>query len=311
MASKFFEHFVAIAEAMNSLGEAGLWDERDGFYYDQIHRDGGDTPLRLRSIVGLIPLIAVEVLEQETIDRLPGFKKRMSWFIENRPDLARHIAYATARGDRQTRLLAIPSRDRLKRVLRYVLDESEFLSPHGVRSLSRVYADQPYRLEVDGTQYALRYAPGDSTSTMFGGNSNWRGPVWFPINYLLIEALERYHHFYGDEFQVECPTGSGHWMNLRQVAEELSRRLVRLFLPDADGRRPCHGNDERYVHDPHWKDLVLFHEFFHGDDGHGLGASHQTGWTALVATLLDDLGRHMRTPESTVERAVNRHSRSR
>ncbi|MCC6409586.1 MAG: glucosidase [Planctomycetes bacterium] len=291
MASKFFEHFVAIAEAMNSFGERGLWDDRDGFYYDEIHKDGEGTPLRMRSMVGLIPLIAVEVLEQETIDRLPGFKKRMTWFLENRPDLARHIAYATAHGDAQKRLLAIPSKERLVRVLRYMLDETEFLSPYGIRSLSRVYADEPYRLEIDGTHYAVRYAPGDSTSTLFGGNSNWRGPVWFPVNYLLIEALERYHHFYGSELTVECPTGSGNWLDLRQVAEELSRRLARLFLPDAKGARPCHGADARFANDPHWNELVLFHEYFHGDDGHGLGASHQTGWTALVATLLDDLGR--------------------
>ncbi|MCE9593775.1 MAG: glucosidase [Planctomycetes bacterium] len=292
MASKFFEHFVAIAEAMNALGEEGLWDERDGFYYDQIHKNGDDLPLRMRSMVGLIPLIAVEVLEQETIDRLPGFKKRMNWFLENRPDLAANIAYATSsRGDRNMRLLAIPSKERLARVLRYMLDESEFLSPYGIRSLSRTYADQPYVLDVDGAHYEVRYAPGDATSTLFGGNSNWRGPVWFPVNYLLIEALERYHHFYGDDFKVECPTSSGNWFTLRQVAEELGRRLARLFLPNESGARPCHGSDARYANDPHWKDLVLFHEYFHGDDGHGLGASHQTGWTALVATLLDDLGR--------------------
>jgi Glycosyl hydrolase family 63 C-terminal domain len=288
IASTFFEHFIAITDAMNALGGTGLWDDADGFYYDQLHVDGQHVPLKLRSMVGLIPLFAVEVLEQETLDRLPGFSKRMRWFIENRADLARHIAYLdTLPEDGHVhRLLAIPSRERLVRVLRYLLDEREFLSPHGVRALSRIHLDAPYVFAFDGMSHEVRYAPGESTTGLFGGNSNWRGPVWFPVNYLLIESLERYHHFYGETLRVECPTGSGQVMNLLEVARELSGRLSRLFLRDADGRRPCNGDSTRFANDPHWKDLVLFHEYFHGDDGRGLGASHQTGWTALAARCL-------------------------
>jgi hypothetical protein len=259
--------------------------------------------LRIRSLVGVIPLFAVEVLEQNVIDALPGFRKRLQWFLENRQDLARHIAYLerAPRGAGTTavngsaaetyRLLAIPSRERLVRMLRYVLDESEFLSPFGVRSLSRVYADQPYSCMFQEREYRVGYTPGESNSNLFGGNSNWRGPIWFPLNYLLIESLERYYHFYGDTLQVECPTGSGRQMNLLQVAQQIASRLQRLFLPDADGRRPLHGADSRYAHDPHWKDLVLFYEYFHGDNGRGVGANHQTGWTALVVRLMATLAR--------------------
>ncbi len=253
IASKFFEHFVAIADAMNSLGGTGLWDEEDGFYYDQLLADGQAQPLRLRSLVGMIPLLAVEVLEDETIQRLPGFAKRMEWFLENRPDLARHISYMQTTRDGSAhghRLLAIPSRERLERVLRYVLDENEFLSPYGIRSLSRVYKDQPYVVRLCGKEQRVDYEPGESDTGLFGGNSNWRGPVWVPVNYLLIEALERYHHFYGDGLRVECPTGSGRMLNLKQVAREIARRLTGLFLPDATGRRPCHGGDPRFANDP-------------------------------------------------------------
>ncbi len=299
VASKFFEHFVAITDAMNHLGGAGLWSEEDGFYYDQLRIHGATTSLRLRSMVGIIPLFAVEVLEQSVIDGAPGFKKRMQWFLENRKDLGRQISYMRAEGPGEGdesgtplphahRLLAIPSRERLERTLRYVLDESEFLSPRGVRSLSRAYRDQPYTVELGGQEHRVEYAPGESTTPLFGGNSNWRGPVWFPVNYLLIESLERYHHFFGDSLKVECPTGSGHRMNLAEVAGELRLRLGRLFLPDSSGRRPCHGDDPRFAIDPHWRDLLLFHEYFHGETGKGLGASHQTGWTALIATLLCD-----------------------
>jgi hypothetical protein len=300
LASKFFEHFVAIVDAMNSIGGTGLWDEQDGFYYDQFHsgRDGQSQPLRVRSMVGLIPLFAVEVLDDAELAKLPGFKKRMQWFLENRLDLARHVTFAetrTKKGDAgQTttrRLLAIPSKERLERVLKYMLDENEFLSPYGVRSLSKAHARSPYVFSAGGVEHRVDYAPGESTTPLFGGNSNWRGPVWFPVNYLLIEALERYHHFYGDDFRVECPTGSGRRMTLKEVARELSRRLTRLFLPDAKGRRPCHGDDVRFANDPSSKDLVLFHEYFHGDDGRGLGASHQTGWTALVIRCIEDLAR--------------------
>jgi hypothetical protein len=246
--------------------------------------------------VGLIPLIAVEVLEQETIDRLPGFRKRLDWFLNNRRDLAGQISYMASpdHGDGH-RLLAIPSRRRLLRVLRYLLDENEFLSPYGIRSVSRVHRDNPYVFRVNGEEHRVSYVPAESDTALFGGNSNWRGPIWFPINHLLVEALERYHHFYGDDLKVECPTGSGRMMNLQQVAQEIGRRLGRLFLPDGDGGRPCHGGDPRFAQDPHWRDLVLFHEYFHGDSGRGLGASHQTGWTALVLPRLHDLGRMRRT----------------
>ncbi|MCC6671128.1 MAG: glucosidase [Planctomycetes bacterium] len=294
VASKFFEHFVAIADAMNTLGGAGLWDEEDGFYYDQLVVNGGrPVPMRVRSMVGIIPLFAVEVLRQEQIDRLHGFRKRMDWFLANRPDLAHVISYAVADEDQGAghRLLAIPSRGRLERVLRYVLDEAEFLSPYGVRSLSKVHAARPFVLNLHGTEHRVDYAPGDSTTGLFGGNSNWRGPVWFPLNWLLLEALERYDHFYGESLQVEHPTGSGRWVRLRDVARDLAVRLARIFLPDAEGRRPAHGDDRRYAEDPHFRDLVLFHEFFHGETGRGLGASHQTGWTALVAQCLFELSR--------------------
>jgi hypothetical protein len=289
VASKLFEHFVAIADAMNTLGGTGLWDEQDGFYYDRVHTDGRVIPVRTRSMVGLIPLFAVEVLEDDVIERLPGFRKRLHWFLENRQDLAGHISYMTTEGEagHGHRLLAIPSRSRLERVLRYLLDENEFLSPFGIRSLSRFHQKHPQVCTVSGQENRIAYVPGDSDSGMFGGNSNWRGPIWFPVNYLLIEALERYHHFYGDALRVECPTGSGRSMNLAEVACELGARLTRIFLPDAQGRRPCHGSDHRFAADPHWRHLLLFHEYFHGDNGRGVGASHQTGWTALVARLLE------------------------
>jgi mannosylglycerate hydrolase MGH1-like protein len=289
VASKFLEHFVWIADAMNRFGGTGLWDETDGFYYDQIHVDGQNIPMRLRSMVGLIPLFVSEVLESRDLDRLPGVKKRLDWFVKNRPDLARNIGYMeTGRhGHESHRLLGIPSRERLERVLRLVFDEREFLSPYGVRALSAAYRDAPYVFQADGMDHVVRYTPAESDSGLFGGNSNWRGPIWFPVNYLLIEALERFHHFYGDGFQVEVPTGSGRLLDLREAAHDIASRLASLFLPDAQGRRPCHGDDARYATDPHWRDLVLFHEYFHGDDGRGLGASHQTGWTALAIRCIE------------------------
>jgi len=242
-------------------------------------------------MVGLIPLIAVEVLEEDVIKRLPGFRKRMNWFVENRPDIARNITGLPITDEpvHAHRLLAVPSQERLVRLLRYLLDESEFLSPYGVRALSRAHAAKPFELRADGSEYRVTYEPGESQSGLFGGNSNWRGPVWIPLNYLLVEALERYHYFYGNRLKVECPTGSGQLMTLKEVAEEIALRVTRLFLPEADGHRPCHGHDARFATDPDWQKLVLFYEYFHGDDGHGLGASHQTGWTALAAKLLEDL----------------------
>ena len=292
IASKFFEHFVAIADAMNTLGGNGLWDEQDGFYYDQLHVDGVDMPLRVRSMVGVIPLFAVEVLEQERINAAPGFRKRMEWFLKNRRDLARQISYMEAGGENAHthRLLAIPSRDRLARVLRYVLDPNEFLSPYGIRSLSQIHRDRPFVLRAAGEERRVDYEPGESTEPLFGGNSNWRGPVWVPTNYLLIEALERYHHFYGDKLRVECPTGSGKMMNLKEVAGELSRRLAGIFLPDPAGRSAWQGDMRIFTENPHWRNLVWFFEYFHGDNGRGCGANHQTGWTALIARLLRDIG---------------------
>ena len=294
MASKFFEHFVAITDAINARGGIGLWDEEDGFYYDQLISEGRTIPLKVRSLVGVIPLLAVEVLDDQLTQRLPGFKKRMDWFLQNRPDLTQQSSYycqCEAGNGHGRRLLAIPSRERLERVLRYLLDENEFLSPYGIRSLSRVHRDRPYVLDLDGQEYRVDYEPAESRTGLFGGNSNWRGPVWFPINYLLVEALERYHHFFRDTLQVECPTGSGRRMNLKQVAEEISRRLARIFLPDEKGRRACHGDLDRFAQDPHWRDLVLFYEYFDGETGRGLGASHQTGWTSLVIQLLENVAK--------------------
>jgi hypothetical protein len=293
IASKFFEHFVAITDAINTLGGTGLWDEEDGFYYDQLLLDGRSIPLKIRSMVGLIPLYACEVLEQETLDRLPGFTRRMQWFLENRKDLSRHISYMMpdTGGAHGHRLLAIPSKERLQRVLRYALDEKEFLSPYGIRSLSRIYGEKPYVFWANGEAYQVDYVPAESNTGLFGGNSNWRGPIWFPVNFLLVEALERYHHFYGDAFTVECPVGSGNMMTLQQAAQEIARRLSSIFLPDRQGRRPVHGEDERYAKDPHWKDLVLFNEYFCGETGRGVGATHQTGWTALAIRCIEDLKR--------------------
>ncbi len=309
VASKFFEHFVAITDAMNSLGGTGLWDEDDGFYYDQLHANGTHVPLRVRSMVGLIPLFACELLEEDLTEKLPAFTKRTRWFLENRPDLARHISYLSSpNGDgsqHNHRLLAIPSRERLQRVVRYLLDESEFLSPHGIRSVSRVHRDQPYVFRYGGEEFRVDYDPAEGTSGLFGGNSNWRGPIWFPVNYLLIEALERYDHFYGESLRVECPVGSGNMLTLGEVARELSARLASIFVPDAEGRRPVHGDETHYATDDAWKDLVLFYEYFHGDNGRGVGASHQTGWTALVVRCLENVAA-ARAAESTPV-AVHKH----
>jgi hypothetical protein len=276
---------------MNTLGGTGLWDEQDGFYYDQLHVDGTSTPLRVRSMVGLIPLFACEILEGDTIDALPAFSKRMQWFLDNRPELAGYTSYMTAPGDDGSahahRLLAVPSRERLERVLRYLLDESEFLSPYGIRSVSRVHEHAPYVFHAGGEEFRVAYDPAEGTSGLFGGNSNWRGPIWFPVNYLLIESLEKFDHFYGDTLKVECPVGSGTMLTLGEVARELSSRLTKLFLPDADGRRPVHGEEARYTDDAAWRELVLFYEYFHADTGRGVGASHQTGWTALVTRCLE------------------------
>ena len=289
IASKFFEHFVAICDAMNTSGEGGLWDEKDGFYYDRLKTAEASIAMKIRSMVGLLPMCAVAVIDEDTLKNLPGFRKRMDWFLKHRPDLARHVAIAEVpegSATRTRRLLALPARPRLERLLQRLFDEKEFLSPHGLRSLSKAHASDPFIFRHEGEEMSVVYQPGESDSWLFGGNSNWRGPVWFPVNYLLIEAMERYHHFYGGQLTVEFPTGSGRRITLDCAAVELEKRMVALFLPDATGRRPCHPPGSAYQSDPAWKDLVLFHEYFHGDHGLGLGASHQTGWTALVTRML-------------------------
>jgi len=293
VASKFFEHFVYISHAMHGFGTAKLelWDETDGFYYDALHReDGRSERVKVRSLVGLIPLFAVEALEPELVDNLPGFKARMQWFIENRPWFHQHITEERRPDGRVRRLLSIVNPDRLPRVLRLMLDEDEFLSPCGVRSLSKFHQEHPYDLRIRGKDYRLEYEPAESRTYLFGGNSNWRGPVWFPVNYLLIESLQKFHHYLGPDWKVECPTGSGRRADLWEVSQELSRRLNQLFLRNSDDRRPVYGGEAIFQDDPHWRDLILFYEYFHGDNGAGLGASHQTGWTGLVAKLLEQSG---------------------
>jgi hypothetical protein len=293
VASKFFEHFVYIARAINDIGAGGvsLWDEEDGFYYDVLQLPNGEEHfLKIRSMVGLIPLCAVETLEPEIVDRLPGFKRRMQWFIDNHPDVPEHIEMTqrSARGVR--RLLSLVNRKQLKRVLTRVLDETEFFSPHGVRALSRYHLDHPYEVYVNGTVSRVDYEPAESTTGLFGGNSNWRGPVWMPLNFLLIESLQKFHHYYGEDFKVPCPSRSLNVCDLWQVAAEISRRLVRIFLRGKDGQRPVAGGIEVFQSDPHWRDYIFFHEYFHGENGAGLGANHQTGWTGLVAKLLEQSG---------------------
>jgi hypothetical protein len=293
VASKFWEHFLYIAAAINHLGNdgAGMWDAEDGFFYDVLHMQNGDhLPMKVRSMVGLIPLYAVETLEADLVDRLPGFKRRLEWFLKHRQDLTANVACMKSPGEGERRLLAIVDGEQLRRVLRVMLDENEFLSPYGIRALSRIHRERPYVLCAGGGEYRVEYEPGESSTGLFGGNSNWRGPIWFPVNYLLIESLQKFHHYLGDGYKVECPTGSGNYMTLWEVAAEISRRLTRIFLDDGSGRRPVHGSNELYRRDPHWRDLVLFNEYFHGDDGSGVGASHQTGWTGVVAKLMQQSG---------------------
>jgi len=289
VASKFWEHFLYIAGAMNQMGRDGisLWDDADGFYHDVLHFGTGEhLPLKVRSMVGLIPLFAVETLEADTLARLPGFARRLDWFITHRRDLTKNVACMRTPGRGERRLLSIVNGDQLRRVLQVMLDEREFLSPYGIRALSRIHLEHPYSVSFGGSTHTVDYEPGESSNGLFGGNSNWRGPVWFPVNFLIVESLQRFHHYLGPDFKVECPTGSGQWMTLAEVAADISRRLTRTFLRDADGRRPVHGSNERFQTDPHWRDLILFYEYFHGDTGRGVGASHQTGWTALVAKLI-------------------------
>ena len=288
MASKFFEHFVQLIDAINSVGGSGLWNEEDGFYYDHLRIGDEQKPIRARSLVGLLPLLAAQVIERSTLERLPGFRRRTEWFLANRSDLARYISFMQGScGEDQCYLMAMPTEQRLRSVLSYVLDEEEFLSPYGIRSLSRVYGDHPHPVDVGGETRWIRYEPGESETDLFGGNSNWRGPVWFPVNVLLIEAIKHYHHFYGDRFRIACPTGADNALTLNEVADELTRRLVGIFRPDEEGRRPFQGEHGLYRDDPLFRDQLLFYEYFHGESGRGCGASHQTGWTALIALLLN------------------------
>ncbi len=293
VASKFWEHFIYIAHAMSHRGDdgMGLWNEEDGFFYDVLKLpDGSQFPMKIRSMVGLIPLFAVETLEPEVLDRLPDFKRRLEWFIDNRPDLTQSLACMATEGMGERRLLSIAGGDQLRSILKFMLDEREFLSPHGIRALSQFHRDNPYSLTAQGTEHRVDYEPGESSTGLFGGNSNWRGPIWFPVNYLLVESLQKFHHYLGNEFKVEFPTGSGTMMSLWEVAGELSRRMTSIFLQDQNGRRPVFGNLEKFQTDPHWRDLVLFHEYFHGDSGAGVGASHQTGWTGVVTKLMQQSG---------------------
>ncbi|MBO3461518.1 glucosidase [Aetokthonos hydrillicola Thurmond2011] len=295
IASKFFEHFLRITAAMEGVGrnEISLWDETDGFYYDALRfPDGHHCPMKVRSLVGLVPLFAVGTLEPEILDKLPDFKRRTEWFIENRPDLTAGIACMHSSGVGNRKLLAIANEDKLRRLLHKMLDEAEFLSPYGIRSVSKYHALHPYVLTANDQEYRVDYEPAESTTGLFGGNSNWRGPVWFPMNYLIIESLQRFHHYMGDNFKVECPTGSGKEMTLLEVGVELSTRLSQLFLVNSSGKRPVFGDLEVFQTNPHWRDLILFHEYFHGDNGAGLGANHQTGWTGLVAEMIQRCGEH-------------------
>jgi len=294
MASKFFEHFLYIAQAMSKMfdGEVNLWDEEDEFYYDVLQVGCHRTRLKVRSIVGLIPLFAVETLEPEQLDHAPRFRDRMDEIFRTRPELAELVSRWKEPGLSERRLLSLLRGHRFKRLLSRMLDEKEFLSDFGIRALSRHHAAHPFVFATDGQEHTVDYQPAESDSGMFGGNSNWRGPIWFPINYLLIESLQRFHHYFSDDFKVECPTGSGNLVTIEEAANEIMRRLVAIFRNDEHGRRPVFAHSEKMATDPHFRDHLLFYEYFHGDIGRGVGASHQTGWTGLVAKLL-----HPREPE--------------
>ena len=293
VASKFWEHFIYIANAMNSQTDPqkSLWDEQDGFFYDSLISSKHERiPVRARTMVGFVPMFGASTVRPDTFERYPDFQRRRQWFIEHRRDLVESVGPMVVPGSNNNLILGLVRPDQLRRMLAYMLDENEFLSPYGVRAVSRYHRDHPLVLNLDGQEYRLDYEPGESTSNLFGGNSNWRGPIWMPVNFLILHALKQYHLYYGDTFQVECPTGSGNMKNLDQVVEELGRRLSRIFLRDAEGRRAVFGDCKLFNNDPHWRDLVPFHEYFHGDTGRGCGASHQTGWTGLIAEILIGLG---------------------
>jgi hypothetical protein len=304
IATKFFEHFLCIAQAMTNIADSGmgLWDDGDGFYYDVLNLPSGDSiPMQLRSMVGLIPLFAVETLDPDLLDRVPEFKRRLEWYLNYRPDLAFLVSRWSVGGSGDRRLLSLLRGHRMKLILKRMLDESEFLSPFGVRAISRGHFNRPYEFWCNGQCVTVEYQPGESKSDLFGGNSNWRGPIWFPCNYLLVESLQKFHHYYGDDFKVECPTGSGRFLTLNKVAQELQTRLARIFLRDEKGCRPVLGHWGRFQSDPYFKDHVLFYEYFHGDSGRGVGASHQTGWTGLIAKLLQPRAETVRAKESETE----------
>jgi hypothetical protein len=289
MGTKFVTHFARIVEAMNDFGGTGLWDEEEGFYYDHLQLADRSIPIKVRSIVGFIPLFATSYVTSEQTNYNPGYKNRLQWFVQNRPGLAATLLEINSGANKDpnaVHLLTVTPRKRLEKILHYMFDEEEFLSPHGIRSVSKFHEKNPYTYTVNGQVYSVDYEPGEGTTGMFGGNSNWRGPIWMPINFMIIKALETYHQFHGDDFKVEFPTRSGNWITLGEAARLLADRVASIFLPDESGNRPCHGGSEAYAKDPYWKDLVLFNEYFHGETGKGLGASHQTGWTALVAEML-------------------------
>jgi hypothetical protein len=289
MATKFFEHFLYIAGAMDNMGlqNEGLWDEQDQFFYDVLKMpDGNHSKLKVRSMVGLIPLFAVEVLDHELLEKLPEFANRLKWFLEHRPDLASLVSRWQEKNTGEKHLLSLLRGHRMKKILQRMLDEQEFLSEYGIRALSKYHDQHPYEVYVNGSRFSVEYTPGESTTGLFGGNSNWRGPIWMPVNYLIVESLQRFHYYYGNDFKVEYPSGSSNYVSLNDVADGLSARLAHLFLKDENGRRPVFGSYEKLQNDPHFKNYVLFYEYFHGDSGRGVGASHQTGWTGLVAKLL-------------------------
>lgn len=294
VASKFFEHFILIADALNHIGDeiqTQLWDDQDGFYYDTLRDvEGNEMQVRLRSLVGVVPLFAVMTLEAADFDRFPGFRRRTDWFLQNRPGMVHEIANITLRGQANRHLLALVPKDRLRRVLSRVLDETEFLSDYGIRSVSAAYRDEPFSLDLHGQTLTVSYTPAESDTGMFGGNSNWRGPIWFPLNYLLIESLQKFDYYYGQDFKIEYPTGSGQSLSLWEISVELSRRLIKIYERDGNGNRPVYGGTELFQKDPHFRDYLYFYEYFHGDCGAGLGASQQTGWTALLAKLIQQSG---------------------
>jgi hypothetical protein len=293
MATKFFEHFLYIANAMASMGDhqSGLWDDEDKFYYDVLQLPNDRSrKIKVRSMVGLIPLFAVEVLDDDLFEAVPAFAKRLKYFLNSRPDLANLVSRWQDKKEGETHLLSLLRGHRMKKLLERMLDEKEFLSDYGIRSLSKVYQENPYRFNLNGNDFSVQYTPGEDTTGIFGGNSNWRGPIWMPVNYLIIESLQRFHHYYGNDFKIECPTSSGQYLTLLEVADFIAKRLIAIFIQNANGCRPFNGDRNRLQSDPHFANYILFYEYFHGDNGRGVGASHQTGWTGVIAKLLQPKG---------------------